>query len=122
MKMIGQFNYKIQFNLEERKKDFEKAMKNCTNKIPVIIERGYNSTLKQIKKTKYLLPSDLKIGELMRLIHNKLELNYKTAIFLLVASKFAITGSELLSEIYKKYKDKDDKFLYISYIEQQTFG
>ena len=122
MKVIGQFNYKIQFNLEERKKDFEKAMKNCTNKIQVIIERGYNSTLKQIKKTKYLLPSDLKIGELMRLIHNKLELNYKTAIFLLVASKFAITGSELLSEIYKKYKDKDDKFLYISYVEQQTFG
>ena len=39
MKVIGQFNYKIQFNLEERKKDFEKAMKNCTNKIPVIIRK-----------------------------------------------------------------------------------
>ena len=58
MKSIKDFKFKIQFNLEERKKDFDNIMKNCTNKIPVIIEKDPTSKIKEIVKTKYLLPKD----------------------------------------------------------------
>ena len=121
MKSIKDFKFKIQFNLEERKKDFDNIMKNCTNKIPVIIEKDPTSKIKEIVKTKYLLPKVLTMYELIRFIRNKLDISYSTAIYLIVAYKFAITGCELLSEIYQKHKDKDN-FLYIRYVEQLTFG
>ena len=121
MKSIKDFKFKMQFNLEERKMDFANIMKNCSNKIPVIIEKEPTSKIKEIVKTKFLLPQNLKLSELIRFIRNKLDITYTTAIYLIAAYKFAITGSELLSEIYQKYKDKDN-FLYIRYSEQLTFG
>ena len=121
MKSIKDFKFKIQFNLEERKNHFNNIMMKCSNKIPVIIEKAPTSKIKEFIKTKFLLPKDMKISVLIRLIRNKLDISYTTAVYLIVASKFVITGCELLSEIYQKYKDKDN-FLYIRYVEQLTFG
>ena len=57
MKKNNESQYKIKFLLEERKKDFKKINQNYSNKIPVIIEKSFNSKLNQIIKTKYLLPN-----------------------------------------------------------------
>ena len=57
MKKNNESQYKTKFLLEERKKDFKKINQNYSNKIPVIIEKSFNSKLNQMIKTKYLLPN-----------------------------------------------------------------
>jgi len=66
MKSINKdFKYYIQFNLEERKKDFNYIMMKCSNNILVIIEKDPTSKFKEKKKI------FLKISEYIR---NKLEI------------------------------------------------
>ena len=43
MKKNNESQYKTKFLLEERKKDFKKINQNYSNKIPVIIEKSFNS-------------------------------------------------------------------------------
>lgn len=117
-----EFKYKLEHSLEERKKEYEKIKKNYENKIPVILEKDPNSNFNEMEKTKYLLPIDFKTSEVIFLIRNKLKLDNNYGLYLIANGKYAITGSELLSEIYEKYKDKNDNFLYINYSEQQIFG
>ena len=51
MKSINKdFKYYIQFNLEERKKDFNYIMMKCSNNILVIIEKDPTSKFKEKKK------------------------------------------------------------------------
>ena len=42
--------------------------------------------------------------------------------FLLANGKYSLTGDTNLIEVYDKYKDKDDGFLYIAYASQVTWG
>ena len=62
------------------------------------------------------------MSELIYILREKLKINFYDAIYLIVDEKYAVTGSELLSELYCKYKDKEDNFLYLTYCEQQIFG
>ena len=122
MKKNKESQYKNKYSLEERKKDFEKIIQNYSNKIPVIIEKSSNSKISKTIKTKYIFPNDLKMSELIYIIREKLKINKYDALYFIVDEKYAVTGSELLSELYHKYKDKEDNFLYLNYSEQQIFG
>ena len=62
------------------------------------------------------------MSELIYIIREKLKINKYDALYFIVDEKYAVTGSELLSELYHKYKDKEDNFLYLNYSEQQIFG
>ena len=42
--------------------------------------------------------------------------------FLLANGKHSIAGDTLLSEIYGKYQDPEDGFLYITYVSELTWG
>ena len=44
------------------------------------------------------------------------------AFYLLVNAKNSITGDALLSDIYERYKDPEDGFLYIAYASELTWG
>ena len=117
-----EFEFKKNNNLEKRIKQYEKINKEYPTKIPIIIEKLYNSSLNTITNSKYILSNDLTIAEFMNNIRAQLEINQERALFFLAKGKYIISGNEILRDVYNKYKDSKDGFLYISYSEELVYG
>ena len=117
-----QFNFKKENSVKSRKEQFKCLIKRNSNQIPVILERAKDCNINKIIKTKYLLPKELNLAEFMKIIRKKLELDNSIAIYFLVNGTHVLSGCEELSEIYEKFKDKEDGFLYIVYANQVFFG
>ena len=73
-----------------------------------------------IDKKKYLVPSDLTVGQFMFVIRKRLKLPPEQAIFLFVNGTIPPTGA-LMNQIYEEHRDVDG-FLYITYSGENTFG
>ena len=56
------------------------------------------------------------------MIRKRIEISQEAAFYLLANGRFSITGDSLLSEIYERYKDPEDGFLYIAYASELTWG
>ena len=117
-----EFEFKKQYQLKRRLEQFQKIKQDYPNKIPIILERGQKCSINKIIKNKYILSKELTISEFIKIIREKLELEPERALFFLANSKYSISNSENLGEVYKKYKDKEDGFLYMTYSEELVFG
>jgi len=86
-------------------------------KIPIICQKDPNcSNLPETDKTKYLVSKELTVAQFNCMIRNSLGVNEEeSAFYLLVNMKYTITGDISLSEVYQKYKNPQDGFLYIIY-------
>ena len=62
------------------------------------------------------------MAEFVKIIREKLDLKPERALFFLVNGKHSVTMTEELGQIYEKYKDKSDGFLYMSYSEEIVYG
>ena len=109
-------------DVNKRKQMSEKIIKQYPDKIPIICEKDPRSKLKDIEKTKYLMPKDLTVSQFHLIIRNKIELNQEESLFLLVDGKISLVGETRLGDIYEKYANKEDGFLYIVYAEQLYKG
>lgn len=109
-------------NKEERKNECRKIKNKFPEKIPIICEKDPNSKIQEIDKTKFLVPNDLNVTQFGYMIRKRLKIGKNDAFFLLVGGKQSITGDMLLSEIYERYKDPEDEFLYITYSSELTWG
>ena len=107
---------------EQRRKECDKIRNQFPEKIPIICEKDPKSNMKEIDKTKYLVPSDLTVTQFNMMIRKRIQINQESAFYLLANGKISITGDSLLSEIYEKYKDPKDGFLYIVYASELTWG
>ena len=116
------FSYKTVKSKEERIEEFNKISKNSPGKIPIICEKAPKSQIKTIDKTKYLVSGDLTVAQFNSLIRKKLNLAQEKALFLLVKGKNALTGNDTMFDVYKKYKDEEDGFLYIVYASELVWG
>ena len=108
-----------------RKQMSEKLMKLYPDKIPIICEKDPRSKLKDIEKTKYLMPKDLTVSQFHLIIRNKIELNSEEALYLLAIAKhseISIVGETRIGDIYEKYASKEDGILYIVYAEKEFKG
>ena len=117
-----EFSYKINNNLKTRKKQYSKLAAEHPDKVPIILERDINCTINKPIKSKYILSKGITMSEFVKIIREKLELKPERAIFLLVNGKHSVTLSEELGNIYNKYKDENDGFLYMSYSEEIVYG
>ena len=117
-----EFQYKINNTLETRRNQCKKIAENHPDKVPVIIERDQKCTINKTIKTKYILSKELTLAELIKIIRDKLEINPERALFILVNGKHSLTLTEELGQIYDKYKDKTDGFLYMTYSEEIIYG
>jgi GABA(A) receptor-associated protein len=106
----------------KRKAESTKIREKYPDRIPIICEKDPKSKIKEVDKTKYLVPNDLTVSQFSFIIRKRLEMNKESALFLLVAGKHSITGDLSISEIYEKYKDPEDGFLYIAYASELTWG
>ena len=116
------FMFKKNYSLEERKKESIRVMGKYSDRIPVICEKHERASivLPQVDKYKYLVPSDLTIGQFIYVIRKRIHLTPEQAIYLFIDGMIP-QSNETLYSVYHKYKDKDG-FLYISYTNENTFG
>merc|ERR1711939_661462 len=90
------------------------------DRIPVIVEKADKSDIVDIDKKKYLVPSDLTVGQFVYVIRKRIKLSPEKAIFIFVNNVLPPTAA-LMSSIYEDHKD-DDGFLYVTYSGENTFG
>ncbi len=116
-----QFKYKTEKTFEERKEEYRKVIEEHPGKIGVICEKAPKSKIADIEKTKYLINEEFNLTQFQSIIRKKLNMDKEDALFFLVNGKKSLTGTDTMSEIYKKYKDEDG-FLYIAYAAEEIWG
>ena len=116
------FSYKIEVpDIEERRRNCIKLLEKNPEKIPIIFEKDPKSNIEPFPKTRYLVNKEMTVNHFQLLLRNKLKLDESQAFFLLVDGKICIMGEKTLNEIYIKYKDKKDGFLYLMYSTDQVW-
>ncbi len=93
-------------------------------RVPVYITRAKNNNtahaLPEIQKNKYLVPSDLTVGQFIYIIRKQLQVKPEMAIFVFVNNNLPTTGM-LMKELYAQYADSDG-LLRMQYTSESTFG
>lgn len=118
-----QFKFKLQNpDTNKRAEESEKVRQKYPDRIPIIIEKDPSSQIREIDKTKFLVPNDLTVGHLLFIIRKRLELSKEASLFMLVNGKTSVTGEIGLQEVYQKHKDPEDGYLYIVYTSELTWG
>ena len=112
--------FKTTHSLTDRIKESSRIMEKYPDKIPVICERNSNSTLPTMDKTKFLVPTDLTIGQFIYVIRKRIKITPREAIYLFIKGHMP-PSNETMDITYNKFRDEDG-FLYISYANENTFG
>ena len=105
--------------LSERLKQFQQIVSKHPEMIPVIIFTNDKAT-PQIEKKKFLAHKDMTVGQLLVYLKSKIQLKHSEALYIFIDDKL-VNGSQLISEMYRKYPAKDG-FLYVKYACENTFG
>lgn len=136
--------FKDEHPFEKRKAEAERIRQKYADRIPVICEKVEKSDIATIDKKKYLVPSDLTVGQFVYVIRKRIKLSPEKAIFIFVDEVLPPTAA-LMSSIYEEHKDEDGyvspvtnfdfgvpdsfelplkplSFLYITYSGENTFG
>lgn len=117
------FKFKLQNpDINKRKEECSKVRQKYPDRLPIIIEKDPNSQIKDIDRTKFLVPSDLEAHHLLYIVRKRLELNKEETIYMLVNGKTSISGDTPLKKIYEDFQDKEDGYLYIVYASQLAWG
>ena len=112
--------FREKFSFESRLQESTKIMNKYPDRVPIICSKSRNSTVPQIDKEKYLVPSDLTMGQFVFVIRKRIKLDPAVGIFLFVNNVLPPTAS-LVGSIYHSYKNEDG-FLYVTYSGENTFG
>jgi GABA(A) receptor-associated protein len=116
------FFHKIrEHSLSRRQLDSSRVLNKYPNRIPVIVDRGDNKT-NSIGKHKYLVPKECTLGEFQAIIRAKIHLSSTDALFCYVGKENVLCRmTDLMNDIYAQHADEDG-FLYITYLQEATFG
>jgi len=82
--------------------------------------RADRSDIPDIDKKKYLVPSDLTVGQFHYVIRKRIKLAPEKALFLFCSNSIP-PNAALMSTVYEEQKDEDG-FLYVQYSGESTFG
>jgi len=119
-RMTNPKSFKEEHPLEKRQAEALRIREKYPDRIPVIVEKSERSDIPDIDKKKYLVPSDLTVGQFVYVIRKRIQLNPEKAIFIFVKNLLPPTAA-LMMTVYDEHKDEDG-FLYIQYSGESTFG
>merc|ERR1712045_569644 len=109
-KMPGmKWTYKEEHPFEKRRAEGEK-----------IRRKAPKARLGDLDKKKYLVPSDLTVGQFYFLIRKRISLRPEDALFFFVNNTFPPT-SATMGALYQEHHE-EDFFLYIAYSDESTYG
>ncbi|WFD29152.1 ubiquitin-like protein atg8 [Malassezia sp. CBS 17886] len=112
--------FKKEHSFEQRSAEAERIRLKYPDRIPVICEKADKTDIPTIDKKKFLVPSDLTVGQFVYVIRKRIKLVPEKAIFIFVGDVLPATAA-MMSAIYEEYKNEDG-FLYVSYSGENTFG
>eukprot|EP00906_Rhabdomonas_costata_P008526 RCo012139 len=118
--VFQEFQFKKENSFEKRKAEAERMRAKYPERVPVICEKAPRSTVPDIDKKKYLVPSDLTVGQFAFVIRKRIHLPEHQALFVLVNNSMP-PQPDLMAGVYERSKD-DDGFLYVRYSGENTFG
>ncbi|KAH8244033.1 hypothetical protein KR032_012468 [Drosophila birchii] len=114
------FQYKKDHTFDRRRNEGDKIRRKYPDRVPVIIEKAPKTRHPDLDKKKYLVPTDLTLGQFYFLIRKRINLKPDSALFFFVNNVIPPT-SATMGALYLEHKDKDD-FLYISYSDENVYG
>jgi GABA(A) receptor-associated protein len=114
-------SFKQSFDFNTRQKESEKIKNKYPNNIPVIAEKGKNSSLSGPQRHKFLVQEDMTLSQFMVVLRKRVKLNSEDALFVYLEGNTLAPTSETMASLSKDYGDKDG-FLYIIYCSENTFG
>ncbi|KAG7335820.1 hypothetical protein KOW79_000513 [Hemibagrus wyckioides] len=117
-KMSSQYQCSVPF--EARRLEGARVRAKHPDKIPIIIERAARSRAPELDKKKYLVPSDLTVGQLCFLIRQRVSLRPEEAIFFFVKNSLPPSSCPL-SVLYEEHHE-EDLFLYMTYSNESVYG
>tara|TARA_B100000900_G_scaffold353916_1_gene322340 strand:+ start:1721 stop:2062 length:342 start_codon:yes stop_codon:yes gene_type:complete len=105
---------------EMTKEKSRQIMLKNPNRIPVLVTKLHNDL--EMKKTKYLVPFDLTMGQLQYVFRRSLDnIDSSEAIFIFIDKhQLLIQSSAIMKQIYDQYND--DGFLRVHISKENTFG
>jgi GABA(A) receptor-associated protein len=112
--------FKEEHPFDKRKQESQRMREKYPDRIPVIVEKATGSDIPDIDKKKYLVPTDLTVGQFVHVIRKRIKLTPEKAIFIFVNNVLPPTAA-MMSTIYEDQKN-DDGFLYITYNGENVFG
>jgi len=113
--------FKHEHSFASRQKESTKLRTQYPDRIPIIVERAEGSNAPALDRSRFLVPSDLSVGQFHYVIRKRIKLRPEDAIFLFVQEATMPPASTMMSGMYEQYKDEDG-FLYVSYAGESTFG
>jgi GABA(A) receptor-associated protein len=113
-------SFKEKFPLKKRREEASRIRKKYPDRVPVIVEKADGSEINNIDKKKYLVPSDLTVGQFVYVVRKRIKLAPEQAIYLFINNTIP-PSSALMSQIYHEHIDVDG-FLYVEYSGESTFG
>merc|ERR1712033_27072 len=107
--IIMKWQYKEEHPFEKRRAEGEKIRRKYPDRVPVIVD-----------KKKYLVPSDLTVGQFYFLIRKRISLRPEDALFFFVNNVIPPT-SATMGSLYQEHHE-EDFFLYIAYSDESVYG
>ena len=106
---------------ENRIKQINRIKNDYNDKVPVICERDPKSNRPDLGKTKYIMNLNLTVRQFSSIIRKSLKIDDTVPLYFIVNGKDFISEDFHFSEIYDKYKDYQDEFLYIAYSDNSKW-
>merc|ERR1712025_1305641 len=117
---IMKWQYKEEHPFEKRRAEGEKIRRKYPDRVPVIVEKSPKARIGDLDKKKYLVPSDLTVGQFYFLIRKRISLRPEDAPFFFVNNVIPPT-SATMGSLYQEHHE-EDFFLYIAYSDESVYG
>ena len=114
-------SFKEEHPLDKRTAEAKRVRCKYPDRIPVICEKAQGSSIADIDKKRYLVPSDLTAGQFAYVIRKRIKMSSEKAMFIFINNNMLPQTATLMNSIYQEQKGEDG-FLYITYSGENTFG
>jgi len=115
-----EFAYKQDHPFEKRSAEAARIHEKYPDRIPVICEKDPRSDIPPIDKRKFLIPTDLTVGEFVYIIRKRISIPSDKAMFIFVNNTLPPNPTRIGS-VYEQHRDEDG-FMYVMYSGENTFG
>merc|ERR1712110_314647 len=114
------WQYKEEHPFEKRRAEGEKIRRKYPDRVPVIVEKSPKARIGDLDKKKYLVPSDLTVGQFYFPIRKRISLRPEDALFFFVNNVIPPT-SATMGSLYQEHHE-EDFFLYIAYSDESSMA
>ncbi len=114
--------FKNKHTFLKRREEASRILEKFPERIPIIVEKDPRcKDIPDIDRKKYLVPNDLTMANFMYVIRRRIKLVPEKSLYLFVDETNMVASSQLVSSVYADFASSD-KFLYIMYAGESTFG